>query len=123
MNEEKALHKTEKKKISFAIENTRALFASYMPFVKGGALFIPSSHCARHQKLGDKVDLLICFIEEKEKFVVSGEIIWVTPIGNQGNRAAGVGVRFTGDAGVELNDKISSGLVSQLNSGKATHTL
>ena len=112
-----------KRKISFAIENTAALYASYMPFVKGGGLFIPIIRDTHPHKLGEEVDLSIYLMDREVKFVAQGEIIWITPMGDQRNRAAGIGVRLTEDAGVTARQKIENYLALELNSDKPTHTL
>ena len=41
-----------------------ALYASYMPFVRNGGLFIPTS---KAYKLGDEVFMLLTLMEDKEK--------------------------------------------------------
>ncbi|MHB1529747.1 MAG: PilZ domain-containing protein [Acidiferrobacteraceae bacterium] len=106
--------------LSLVIKDKSALYAAYMPFVKGGGLFIPS---AKSYNLGDEIFMLLTLMENKEKVPVAGHVVWVTPPGAQGGRAAGVGIQFSEkDAGIARN-KIEGLLAGQLQSDKPTHTM
>jgi len=74
--------------LSLTIKDKSALYAAYMPFVKHGGLFIPTN---KSYGLGEEVFMLLTLMEETEKLPVAGKIIWITPKGAQGNRAAGIG--------------------------------
>ena len=74
--------------LSLTIKDKSALYAAYMPFIRNGGLFIPTN---KSYKLGDDVFMLLTLMDEKEKLPVAGKIVWVTPKGAQGNRAAGIG--------------------------------
>ena len=50
--------------LSLTIRDKSALYASYMPFVKNGGLFIPTTKTYR---LGDEVFMLLTLMDEKEK--------------------------------------------------------
>ena len=78
--------------LSLTIKDKSALYAAYMPFVKGGGLFIPTK---KSYRIGEEVFMLLTLMEETEKIPVAGKIIWITPVGAQGNRAAGIGVQFS----------------------------
>ena len=82
--------------LSLTIKDKSALYAAYMPFIKNGGLFIPTN---KTYGLGDEVFMLLTLMEETEKLPVAGKIIWVTPKGAQGNRAAGIGVQFSDQDG------------------------
>jgi Tfp pilus assembly protein PilZ len=106
--------------LSLTIKDKRALYAAYMQFVKNGGLFIPTS---KPYKLGDEVFMLLSLMDESERLPVAGKIIWITPVGAEGNRAAGIGVQFSDqDNGVARN-KIEGYLAGMLKSDKATHTM
>src|SRR6266481_6589933 len=76
--------------LSLTIKDKNALYAAYMPFVKGGGIFIPST---RPYKLGEEVFMLLSLMESKEKIPVAGHVVWITPKGAQGSRTAGIGVQ------------------------------
>ncbi|MHB1951168.1 MAG: PilZ domain-containing protein [Acidiferrobacteraceae bacterium] len=105
--------------LSLVIKDKSALYAAYMPFVKGGGLFIPS---AKAYNLGDEIFMLLTLMENKEKIPVAGHVVWVTPPGASG-RAAGVGIQFSEkDSGI-ARSKIETLLAGQLQSDRPTHTL
>lgn len=106
--------------LSLTIKDKNALYAAYMQFVKNGGLFIPTS---KSYKLGDEVFMLLSLMDEPERLPVAGKIIWITPAGAEGNRAAGIGVQFSDqDKGVARN-KIEGYLAGMLKSEKPTHTM
>lgn len=106
--------------LSLTIKDKSALYAAYMPYVKGGGIFVPSS---RPYKIGDEVFMLLTLMDSKEKIPVAGRIVWVTPRGAQGSRTAGIGIQFSEkDSGVARN-KIETILAGALNSDRSTHTM
>ena len=106
--------------LSLTIKDKSALYAAYMPFVKNGGLFIPTN---KNYSLGDEVFMLLTLMDEKEKLPVAGKIVWITPKGAQGNRAAGIGVQFSiQDKGATRN-KIETHLAGAMKSDRITHTM
>lgn len=107
--------------LSLAIKDKAQLYSAYMPFVKGGGIFIPTS---KRYTLGDEVFILLSLLEDKDRLPVAGKVIWVTPPGAQGNRAAGIGVQFSDSAEAEtVKGKIETLLAGTLDSEKPTHTM
>lgn len=105
--------------LSLTIKDKSALYAAYMPFVKGGGLFIPTN---KQYDIGEEVFMLLTLLEEREKIPVAGTVVWMTPVGAQGSRAAGVGIQFSAKDSVARN-KIENILGVALNSDKPTHTM
>ena len=106
--------------LSLTIKDKSALYAAYMPFLKGGGLFIPTN---KEYKLGEEVFMLLTLLEEREKIPVAGHVVWLTPVGAQGNRAAGVGIQFSEkDSGI-ARTKIEALLGGALKSERPTHTM
>ncbi len=106
--------------LSLTIKDKSALYAAYMPFIKGGGLFIPTK---KSYQIGDEVFMLLTLMDETEKLPVAGKIVWITPPGAQGNRATGIGVQFSDqDEGVARN-KIEGYLAGALQSDRPTHTM
>ena len=106
--------------LSLTIKDKSALYAAYMPFVKGGGLFIPTKKTYR---IGDEVFMLLTLMEETEKLPVAGKIIWITPVGAQGNRAAGIGVQFSDQDEGAARNKIEGFLAGALESDRPTHSM
>ncbi|WP_022962413.1 PilZ domain-containing protein [Halopseudomonas pelagia] len=105
--------------LSLTIKDKSVLYAAYMPFVKHGGLFIPTN---KSYGLGDEVFMLLNLMDEPEKIPVAGKVIWVTPKGAQGNRAAGIGVQFS-DQDNTARSKIETYLAGALKSDRPTHTM
>ena len=106
--------------LSLTIRDKSALYASYMPFIKNGGLFIPT---AKPYSLGDEVFMLLSLMESKEKLPVAGRIVWITPKGSQGNKTAGIGVQFSDLDKGATKSKIEKQLVGALASDRPTHTM
>lgn len=105
--------------LSLTIKDKSVLYAAYMPFVKHGGLFIPTN---KSYRLGDEVFMLLNLMDEPEKIPVAGKVIWITPKGAQGNRAAGIGVQFS-DQDNTARSKIETYLAGALKSDRPTHTM
>jgi type IV pilus assembly protein PilZ len=106
--------------LSVNFRDKNVLYSCYMPFVKNGGLFIATP---KEFKLGEEVFLLIQLIEENEKLPVAGKIVWITPKGAQGNRAAGIGVQFSNADNGKARGKIETYLAGSLESDRPTHTM
>jgi type IV pilus assembly protein PilZ len=106
--------------LSLTIKDKSALYAAYMPFVRGGGLFIPTK---KSYRIGEEVFMLLTLMEETEKLPVAGKIIWVTPVGAQGNRAAGIGVQFSDQDDGAARNKIEGFLAGTLEGDRPTHTM
>ncbi|NOT18231.1 MAG: pilus assembly protein PilZ [Sulfuriferula sp.] len=107
--------------LSLSIKEKTALFAAYMPFVKGGGLFVPST---KAYQLGDEVFMLLSLLDDVNKIPVAGKVVWVTPVGCHGGKTPGIGVQFdNNENGIFARNKIESGLGSALKAVRPTHTL
>ena len=105
--------------LSLTIKDKSVLYAAYMPFIKNGGLFIPTS---KQYQLGDEVFMLLKLMDEPEKIPVAGKVVWVTPKGAQGNKVAGVGVQFNDEDDIARN-KIEACLAGAIKSDRMTHTM
>jgi len=107
--------------LSLAIKDKAQLYSAYMPYVRSGGIFIPTT---KRYGLGDEVFLLLSLLEDKERLPVAGKVIWITPPGAQGNRIAGIGVQFADSAEAEtVKGKIETLLAGLLDADKPTHTM
>ena len=106
--------------LSFVIKDKSALYAAFMPFVKNGGLFIPTS---KRYEPGDEIFLLLRLMDEPERIPVAGKVIWITPPGAEGNRAVGVGVQFSDEDQGVARRKIEDYLAGMLSSDRPTHTM
>jgi len=107
--------------LSLTIKERTALFAAYMPHIKGGGLFIPTN---RPYQMGDQVYMLLTLMEDTNKLPLSGRVVWITPAGAQGNRQQGIGVQFDETEGTTaVRDKIEGILGNAMRSTRTTHTM
>jgi len=105
--------------LSLTIKDKAVLYAAFMPFIKNGGLFIPTN---KMYKLGAEVFILLSLMEEPEKLPIAGKVVWVTPKGAQGSRAAGIGIQFNNEDDTVLK-KIETYLAGALDSDRPTYTL
>ena len=107
--------------LSLNIRERAALYAAYMPFLKGGGIFIPTS---RQYQLGEEVFMLLSLMDDPNRIAVQGKVVWITPEGVQGNRTQGIGVQFTQDeTGATARATIEQILGETLGSVRPTHTM
>lgn len=107
--------------LSLNIKEKSALYAAYMPYLKGGGIFIPTN---KSYHLNDEVFMLLSLMDDPNKIPVAGKVVWITPAGTQGNRTQGIGVQFSGDeSGVSARAKIEGLLGGTLQSSRPTHTM
>jgi len=107
--------------LSLSIREKSALFAAYMPFIRGGGLFIPTS---KQYKMGEEVFMLLTLMDDPAKLPVSGKVVWQTPAGAHGGRTQGVGVQFLdNESGKAAHNKIEGLLGGSLKSVRPTHTM
>ena len=107
--------------LSLNIREKAALYAAYMPYLKGGGIFIPTN---RQYQLGEEVFMLLSLMDEPQRIAVQGKVVWITPEGVQGNRTQGIGVQFTNDeTGASARAQIEKILGEMLASNRPTHTM
>lgn len=103
------------------ITDENMLHNAYMPFIKGGGLFAATPN---RLPLGQEVFMVVTLPGSSEKLPVSGKVCWITPVGAQGNRPAGVGVKFDDTReGMALKDQIETLLAGKMESEKPTFTM
>ena len=106
--------------LSLAIKERAALYLAYMPFLKGGGLFIPTNKTYR---IGEEVFMLLSLLDDPNKLKVAGRVAWITPITQEG-RPQGIGVQFSDeDGGTEARNKIEAILGGVMKSTRPTHTM
>lgn len=66
----------------------------YMPFIKGGALFVATDD---PYAIGDEMTLLVQLPGDAEETLVKGKVVWLAPLRPGRTDQSGVGVQFTDD--------------------------
>jgi len=106
--------------INCAFTSEESLYLAYMPFVKGGGLFIRSK---QDYSLGSILNVSIKLLDESEAFEVDVKVIWITPKGAQGSKPSGIGVQFISENSRLLSNKIETYLAGLLKSSRVTDTI
>jgi type IV pilus assembly protein PilZ len=106
--------------LTLHIPDKNTLYMGYMPFIKNGGLFIPTT---KEYHLGDELFILLTLLDSRERLPVAGKVVWVTPRGAQGKRSQGIGVQFSPQDGGVTQKKIEAILAGTLGGDRPTHTL
>lgn len=107
--------------LSLAIKEKAALYAAYMPFLRNGGVFVPTS---KPYHIGDEIYLILALMDDPNKYPIAGTVAWITPSGANNNKAQGIGVHFPADeSGQRARQRIEEILGAALRSSRATHTL
>lgn len=105
--------------INFPIRDISSLQASYMPFVLGGGLFVPSN---RPVLLGDDVFVVTSLPESSERIPLTGKVIWISHRAS-GTRPAGFAIQLLGEEGIRFKSDAEKQLAGKMNAANPTYTL
>ena len=106
---------------TLVIRSKSALYAAWIPFLKGGGIFLPSN---RSHTLGEEILILLTLLDDPAKIPVQGNVAWINPVHTAGNRPQGIGVQFKDtEQGRELKKKVEGLLAGALQSTRPTHTI
>jgi type IV pilus assembly protein PilZ len=106
---------------TLVIRSKAALYAAWIPLLKGGGIFVPST---RAHTLGEEVLILLTLLDDPNKIPLQGSVAWINPAHTTGNRPQGIGVQLgEGEVGRELKKKVEGLLAGALQSSRPTHTL
>ena len=106
---------------TLVIRSKAALYAAWMPLLKGGGIFIPSN---RAHALGEEVLILLSLLDDPNKIPLQGNVAWINPAHSAGNRPQGIGVQLQdNEVGKELRKKVEGLLAGALQSSRPTHTI
>lgn len=100
--------------LKYDIQNQIELNFSYMPFIKGGGLFVPTN---KKFQLGDAVMLELHLPGHAEIKHINGNVVWITPANSLYQIYPGIGVQFTGENAKNTNEMIQSNLDNKLDVG------
>ena len=90
--------------LSLVIKEKSTLYAAYMPYIKGGGLFIPTN---KNFKIGEEIFMLLSLVDDPLKLKLAGKVIWLTPA--KASSPQGIGVQFSDkDGGTEVRKKIEA---------------
>ena len=105
--------------LSLNINSKSALYAAFMPTLRNGGIFIPTT---RPYNLGDEVFMLLALMDDPIKLPIAGTVVWITPPGAQNSKAQGIGVQFDDQEGRAVKDRIEVYLAGYKDSDRPTQT-
>jgi type IV pilus assembly protein PilZ len=106
---------------TLTIRSKAALYAAWMPLLRGGGIFLPSN---RSHALGEEVLILLSLLDDPNKIPLQGNVAWINPAHSAGNRPQGIGVQLhDSEVGRELRKKVEGLLAGALQSSRPTHTI
>src|SRR5260221_11403087 len=76
---------------TLTIRSKAALYAAWMPLLRGGGIFLPSN---RSHALGEEVLILLSLLDDPNKIPLQGNVAWINPAHSAGNRPPGSGVQL-----------------------------
>lgn len=104
--------------LTYIIQDPIELNLSYMPFVEGGGIFIPS---AEEFELGDKVAVDLQLPGTRENLRIDGKVVWITPKNAMHHVLSGIGVQFMGSSAATLRAQIEAHLDTSMEVGGYTY--
>lgn len=105
--------------IQVAISDQETLFSSYMPFVSGGGIFIPSKQSV---SLGQELLVIVTLFEHTQKYPLTGKVIWISPRQNA-LKPQGFGIQFSGEKSIVFKNEVERLLAGKLSLEHPTYTM
>ena len=106
---------------TLVIRSKSALYAAWIPLLKGGGIFLPSN---RSHALGDEVLILLTLLDDPNKIPLQGSIAWINPAHSTGSRPQGIGIQLhDSEVARELKKRVEGLLTGAQQSSRPTHTI
>ncbi len=105
--------------IQLKIPDRATLQASYLSFVKGGGLFIPST---LDVELGNEVFVLATLPDHAEKIPLKGKVVWISQK-HTGLKPQGFAIQLTGDKGLFYKNEAEKLLAGTLSLDRPSYTM
>ena len=101
------------------ISDRATLQASYMSYVQGGGLFIPSKQPV---KLGEEVFVLATLPEQTQKIPLTGKVIWISQK-QSGIKPQGFAIQLSGEKGVYYKSEAEKILAGSMMLDRPSFTM
>lgn len=83
----------QRRLINLVLKDDAALHSSYMPFIRGGAIFAPTN--TTDYNFGDEVVITMHLQSTNKKLAIPGKVVWMAPSGCERGEE-GLGIQFYG---------------------------
>lgn len=104
--------------LNYIINDPIELNLSYIPFISGGGLFVPTSD---FYSLGDIVVIHLEIVSKNVTLTIEGKIVWITPSNALHHVLSGIGVQFTGANAPRISAQIEENLDKKVDIGGYTY--
>ena len=104
--------------LSYNIKDSLELNLSYMPFIKGGGLFIPTQE---HFPLHQVIQLSLSIPDKNINLLIEAQVVWVTPKNALHQVLPGIGVQFIGTDAAKYQNQLEALLDRSMDIGGYTY--
>ncbi len=98
--------------LSLELKDDAALHSSYMPFIRGGAIFVPSKKTDHN--FGDEVVISMHLKSTNKKLAIPGKVVWIAPESCE-RGTQGLGIQFAGTTKAKVKLIIETMLGNRAN--------
>ena len=101
------------------INDRATLQASYMPYIKGGGLFVPSKQPV---KMGEEIFVLATLPDQSQKIPLTGKVVWVSQK-QTGMKPQGFAIQLSGEKGVYYKMEAEKLLAGSMSLDRPSFTM
>ena len=105
--------------IQVNIPDRATLQASYMPFIQGGGLFVPSKNPI---KMGEEVFVLAGLPEQTQKVPLTGKVVWISHKQTMA-KPQGFAIQLTGEKGIYYKNEAEKMLAGSMSLVRPSYTM
>ena len=105
--------KIERTILKLSLNDVSALHSSYMPFVRGGAIFVPNKNTDTY-KFGDEIIVSMHLKSTDKKLAIPGKVMWIAPESCE-RGTQGLGIQFIGTTKAKVRLIIETMLGNRAN--------
>lgn len=98
--------------LSLVLKDDAALHSSYMPFIRGGAIFVPT--VSSKYQFDDEVVVSMHLQSSNKKLAIPGTVVWIAPKSCERGEE-GLGVQFSGTTKAKVKLIIETMLGNRAN--------
>lgn len=105
--------KAERTILKLPLNDVAALHSSYMPFVRGGAIFVPNKRTHTFS-FGDEIIVSMHLKSSDKKLAIPGKVMWIAPESCE-RGTQGLGIQFIGTTKAKVKLIIETMLGNRAN--------
>lgn len=102
----------KRKLLNLVLKDDAALHSSYMPFVRNGAIFVPTN--SKSFRFGDEVVVSMHLQSTNKKLAIPGQVVWIAPATCERGEE-GLGIQFAGTTKAKVKLIIETMLGNRAN--------